>query len=59
MSQYKGLGDPDKDELVPRTPIVINGRSFNPSKCIHSDPDGPHECAHDWRRYWGNQNRPN
>jgi hypothetical protein len=65
MSQYKGLGDPDYDEFVPQTPIVIGGRMFNPSACIHGlnldagteDPNNVHQCAHDWRVYWGNQKR--
>lgn len=63
MAQYKGQGDPDYDEFVPRTPIVINGNTFNPTACRHLDPndgtltDGDHVCAHDWRTYWGNQKR--
>ncbi|MGZ6053972.1 MAG: hypothetical protein ACXWOV_00165 [Isosphaeraceae bacterium] len=65
MAQYKGQGDPDYDEFVPRTPIVITGRTFNPPACRHLDPnDGtldttgePHQCVHDWRTYWGNQKR--
>lgn len=58
MSQYKGSGDPDKEELVPHTPIVVNGRTFNPKTCVDSaDPNVPHVCVHDWSFYWGNQNR--
>jgi hypothetical protein len=65
MSQYKGQGDPDQEELVPRTPIVISGVTFNPKACVHVDTEdltgdaiGHHSCVHDWRCYWGNQNRP-
>lgn len=56
MSTQKSTSPP---ELVPRTPIVVNGRTFNPTVCIHSiDPDVEHTCVHDWNRYWGNQLRP-
>lgn len=47
-------------ELVPRTPIVVGGRVFDPKQCNHdSDTHGDetHYCVHDWRRYWGNQKR--
>jgi hypothetical protein len=68
MAQYKGQGDPDVDELVPYTPIVISGKMFNPAACaggVHRDAaddgtleDIPHTCVHDWRVYWGQQTRP-
>ena len=50
-------------ELVPQTPVFINGRLFNPQTCVHGedysgDANGEHHCVHDWRVYWGNQNRP-
>ncbi len=45
-------------ELVPRTPIVVGSRMFNPAKCIHGLDPQEHKCAHDWRCYWGNQKRP-
>ncbi|MCA2331633.1 hypothetical protein JF714_14395 [Mycobacterium avium] len=50
-------------ELVPQTPVYIGGRLFNPASCVHGedysgDANGEHHCAHDWRIYWGNQNRP-
>jgi hypothetical protein len=65
MTQYKGNGDPDYDEFVPKTPIVVTGRMFNPSFCIAKlhldagteDADQNHVCVHDWRVYWGNQKR--
>ena len=49
-------------DKVPYTPIVIGGRLFNPSLCVHGedysgDKDGVHDCVHDWRIYWGNQDR--
>ncbi|ASR77124.1 head-tail connector protein [Mycobacterium phage MyraDee] len=45
-------------ELVPQTPVLINGRLFNPARCVHDvDPDAPHVCVHDWRVYWGQQTR--
>ena len=52
-------------EKVAQTPIYINGRLFNPSACVHEDAEdysgdktGVHRCVHDWRVYWGNQDRP-
>ena len=49
-------GEPEK---VPQTPIVIGGRVFNPRACVHGeDYDAEdHQCVHDWRIYWGNQDR--
>lgn len=55
MSQYKSTAEP---ELAPPPPVYINGKTFNPTKCVHdADPDAPHVCVHDWRVYWGNQPR--
>jgi hypothetical protein len=67
MTQYKGLGDPDYDEKVPQTPIVIGSTMFNPGVCIAglALDDGTeieglvHQCSHDWRCFWGNQTRVN
>jgi len=63
MTQYKGAGDPDQDELV-QGPVYIGGRLFNPQACVHTDDEdysgdanGEHHCVHDWRCVWGNKNR--
>lgn len=52
-------------ELVPQTPVYIHGVLFDPASCVHADDEdfsgdenGKHNCVHDWRTYWGNQNRP-
>lgn len=49
----------DRSELVSKTPIYINGKRFDPAVCVSSSahPDTPHQCVHDWRCYWGNQDR--
>ena len=52
----------NEPELVPQTPVVIGGRLFDPKRCVHGedydgDANGEHHCVHDWRVYWGNQNR--
>lgn len=62
MSTLKSTSTP---ELVPRTPIVVDGRTFNPAVCagLHGndivDDSAEHFCVHDWANYWGNQTRPN